>query len=437
MKVSRRVFSSMAIASLVPGCRRGPAGVAGVISAPPAGGGGHDVVVGGTSPQGYASLAGFCDGVPAVTEDEYAQRAQSVATALAGAGLDAIVLEPGPNMLYLAGVRWGRSERPFLCLLRADGSQAWVCPAFEERSAGERLPEGAQVLLWQEHEDPFAVAAGFVGTGAKLAVDSDARGFIYAGLRRHVAGSVVNDAPVASVRLRKTEAELARLRRANEATKAAIAAASSNLQPGMTQSAFAAELTAAQEAAGLEQVWCLALFGPAASFPHGTEDDRALGEDDVVLVDTGGGLHGYRSDVSRTWAVGSASPAFADAWNAVAEAQAAALVKIRDGAPCSAPDTAARSVIEAAGHGAGYEHFTHRLGHGIGLQVHEPPYLRPDNAEVLRPGMTMSNEPGIYVPGAFGVRIEDIVAVTAGGPDVLGPPVGPFDDPLRGHAQGR
>ncbi len=437
MKVSRRAFSSMTMASLLAGCRRGPAGVAGVITAPPAAAPFAPAPAPPVSPNGYDALRGFCDGVPAVGPQEYAARSRDVAAALKTAGLDALVLEPGPNMLYLAGLRWGRSERPFLCLLRADGAQAWVCPAFEQRSAGERLPPGAEVLLWQEHEDPFAIAAGFVGTRSKLAVDSDARGFIYAGLRRHVAGAVVDAGPIASVRLRKTSAELDRLRRANEATKAAIAAAAENLQPGMTQSAFAAELTAAQQAAGLDQVWCLALFGPAASFPHGTEEDRVLGEDDVVLVDTGGGLHGYRSDVSRTWAVGSATPEFAVAWNAVVAAQAAALGQIRDGVSCSAPDAAARSVIDAAGHGAGYEHFTHRLGHGIGLQVHEPPYLRPDNALLLRPGMTMSNEPGIYVPGAFGVRIEDIVAVTRGVPEVLGPPVGPLEDPLRGHAASR
>ncbi|MBV1858070.1 MAG: M24 family metallopeptidase, partial [Nannocystaceae bacterium] len=286
MPLSRRVFSSMTMASLLAGCRRGPAGVAGVIAAPPA----SVPERGGAaaSPSGYAALRGFCDGVPAVSPGEYAARVQRVAAAVKTAGLNAVVLEPGPNMLYLAGVRWGRSERPFLCVLRSDGTQAWVCPAFEQRSAEERLPPGVEVLLWNEHEDPFALVAGLTGVQAKLAVDSDARGFIYAGILRHVSGAVVDDGPIASVRLRKTTVELDRIRRANEATKAAIAAAALKLEPGMTQSAFAAELTAAQEAAGLEQVWCLALFGPAASFPHGTEENRMLAEDDVVLVDTGG-----------------------------------------------------------------------------------------------------------------------------------------------------
>lgn len=428
MKVTRRAFSTMAAASILAGCRRGAA-VSEVIAAPPSLGA-------PPSETGYAMLEGFCEGVAAADAAEYGQRTAAVAAALGAAGLSAVMLEPGPNMEYVAGMRWGRSERPFLWVLRADGSRVWVCPAFEQRSARERLPEGADILLWQEHEDPFAAVARFVGVDAALAVDPDARGFIFEGVRKHVTAARIDDGPVASVRIIKTETELVRLRRANEATKAAIAVAAGRLRPGITQSAFAAELTAAQHAAGLEQVWCLALFGPAASFPHGTRDDRVLAEDDVVLVDTGGSLHGYRSDVSRTWTIGDPGLAVAQAWEAVAAAQAAALEQIRDGVACAEPDARARAVIEAAGHGTGYEHFTHRLGHGIGLQVHEPPYLRPENARVLRPGMTMSNEPGIYVAGSFGVRIEDIVAVTDGAPEVLGPPVGPFEDPLRGHYPG-
>ncbi len=426
-RLSRRSFCAISLAAGVAGCRKGPAGVAGVISpasgSPPV-----------ESARGYAALEGFCDGVVPVAAAEYAQRVESIRAQLDAANLGAVVIEPGSNMQYVAGVEWGRSERAFLWVLRADGGQAWICPAFEQRSAAERVPADAQVLLWQEHEDPMSVAADFVGAGQAVAVDPDARGFIYAGLAAHVPGARVDGEPLSAVRLRKTDAELVRLRRANEATKAAIAAAASRLRPGMTQSAFAAELTRAQQAAGLEQVWCLALFGPAASFPHGTREDRALGRDDVVLVDTGGSLHGYRSDVSRTWTVGTPDGEVRDAWTAVARAQVEALSEIRDGAACGSPDARARAVIEAAGFGRDYEHFTHRLGHGIGLQVHEPPYLRPGSAQILRPGMAMSNEPGLYVPGSFGVRLEDIVVVTAGDAEVLGPPVGPFEDPLAGHA---
>ena len=184
-------------------------------------------------------------------------------------------------------------------------------------------------------------------------------------------------------------------------------------------------MAAAQKAAGLTDVWVLALFGPAASFPHGTHEDRALRPGDVVLVDTGGSLHGYRSDITRTWVLGEPSRDVLRAWDTVAAAQAAALAKMAPGVACAEVDAAARAVIAQAGYGTahGYEAFTHRLGHGIGLQVHEPPYLVTDNDLRLQPGMTMSNEPGIYLPGRFGIRIEDIVAITSSGAEVFGDPV--------------
>ena len=179
----------------------------------------------------------------------------------------------------------------------------------------------------------------------------------------------------------------------------------------------------AQARGGLSDVWVLALFGPNAAFPHGTARDRALQEGDLVLVDTGGSLHGYRSDITRTWALGTPPVAARRAWDVVAAAQRAGLAAIRPGVACADGDAAARAVNEAAGFGSGYQRFTHRLGHGIGLEVHEHPYLVPGSTRILEPGMTMSDEPGIYEPGAFGVRIEDIVAVTDDGCEVFGPQV--------------
>ncbi len=425
------------LSTLAAGCHRRGARAATAIAQPPSRvRSGAKAGTGAANPAlSDAVLAGFCDGVGPVEESERARRREHLAQGLRAAGDDAIVVEPGANMEYVGSVRWGTSERPFLAVLRSDASVAWVCPAFEERSAREQVGEQAEVALWQEHEDPYALAVSLAGgAGAAVAVDPRARGFIFEGLRRHAARTRLDGALLEAARLHKDPRELARLRRANEATKAAIAVAAADLQLGMTQSAFAARLVGAQQAAGLQSVWCLALFGPAASFPHGTREDRALGPGDVVLVDTGGSLHGYRSDVSRTWVPGTATADVREAWMTVAAAQAAALQQIRPGARCRVADEAAREVLAGAGFGAGYEHFTHRLGHGIGLEVHEAPYLRPSNDRVLEAAMTMSNEPGIYVPGAFGIRIEDIVAVTPDGAEVLGPAVGPFEDPLAGHA---
>ncbi|MFO0635188.1 MAG: M24 family metallopeptidase [Nannocystaceae bacterium] len=226
----------------------------------------------------------------------------------------------------------------------------------------------------------------------------------------------------------KRPAELARLRRANEVTKQAIEAVAERVVVGTPQTQIAAWMHEALVAAGMVEPWALALVGASASLPHGSRQDRAVAPGDVVLVDTGASLHGYRSDITRTWVVGEPDAAVRRAWQTVAAAQQAAFAAIRPGVRTGAVDAAARAVMAEAGYGADDRYFTHRLGHGIGLEVHEPPYLVGGGTTELVPGMTMSNEPGIYVPGSFGVRLEDIVLVTRDGVDVFGPPVGPALD---------
>ncbi len=376
----------------------------------------------------FPTLRGFCDGVPAVTGVELEERRERAKRLLKGAGLGALIVEAGPTHGYFAPTRWGQSERPLLMIIPADGAPTWVGPAFEERRLVERLGPGARLLTWQEDVSPYAKASealklSGVGRTAKVAVDPGARGFVIAGLqsslgaRRVTLGGDIVD----GCRMLKGSRELARLRRANEATKAALREAATRLKPGMHEDEFAAVVRAAQQEAGLTDIWALVLFGPNASFPHGTDERRALREDELVLVDTGGALHGYRSDITRTWSIGPVSDELRRAWDTTLQAQSAALAAIRPGVRCAEVDAAARDVITRAGYGEGFSRFTHRLGHGIGLQVHEAPYLRPGNQRALAPGMTMSDEPGIYEPGRFGVRIEDIVAVTEDGAEVFGP----------------
>jgi len=384
----------------------------------------------------WAALDGFCDGIDPPDDRERQQHRQQLQKVLFDTGHDALVVEPGATLQYLGGVRWGRSERPFLLVVPRDGDPWWVVPAFEERKAREQLGE-ARVRVWQEHEDPYARVDEVLReqglTERAVAVDEQLRHFVVQGLRDAMGeGRVVDgSALVQAQRMRKRPAELGRLRRANEATKAALRlVAAEGIRPGMRQSELAVAIRAAQLRAGLTDVWVLALFGPNAAFPHGTAQDRALAEDDLVLVDTGGSLHGYRSDITRTWAPGTVAPRAQQAWSVVASAQRAALDRIRPGVTCGEVDAAARAVIESAGFGSDYERFTHRLGHGIGLEVHEHPYLVRDATQVLEPGMTMSDEPGIYEPGRFGIRIEDIVAVTEDGHEVFGPMVDGLEAPF-------
>jgi Xaa-Pro dipeptidase len=387
----------------------------------------------------FASLTGLLDDVAPPDAAEHRQHLVRVQQHMRVQQIAALVVEAGPAMQYLSGVRWGRSERPLLLVVPAEGAPAWVCPAFELRRAREQIGADVEVLTWEEHRSPYARVSQVLIerelVGEPVAVDPDARTFVAMGMA-DVLGVELLDVttPVVSAcRLVKTPQEIERLRRANEATKLALAAAANHVRPGMRQSELAALVRRAQEVAGLSSVWVLALFGPAAAFPHGTAEDRALEPGELVLVDTGGSLHGYRSDISRTWLpFGHVSEEVRGAWETVRRAQGQAMQKIAPGTPCGAVDAAARAVMREAGHGGDYERFTHRLGHGIGLEVHEPPYLVRDNPLVLRPGMTMSNEPGLYLPGQLGVRIEDIVAVTDDGVELFGPPCGPFDDPFAG-----
>ncbi|MEM9461024.1 MAG: Xaa-Pro peptidase family protein [Myxococcota bacterium] len=380
-----------------------------------------------SAPDPFARLDGFCDGIAPPDGAERAGHRERLQRALYDGGHDALVIEPGATLQYLSGVRWGLSERPFLMVLPRRGEPVWVVPAFEERTAREQTGDTA-IVVWQEHQSPYAQLAAILterGLARRpVAVEPQMRHFVVQGLREVLgAGRVVDGAAwVQAQRMRKQPAELARLRRANEATKAALRQVAAHaVRLGMRQSTLAQQVRLAQQRAGLTDVWALVLFGPNAAFPHGTADDRTLAEGDLVLVDTGGSLHGYRSDITRTWAPSSVSADVRRAWSVVAQAQRAALEQIRPGVPCGAIDAAARAVIEQAGFGADYQRFTHRLGHGIGLEVHEHPYLVKDAVRVLEPGMTMSNEPGIYVPDRFGVRIEDIVAVTDDGHEIFGP----------------
>jgi Xaa-Pro dipeptidase len=382
----------------------------------------------------FAWLHGACEGIAAPDAGEWEAHRAATRTRMRELDIAAVVIEPGASLEWLGGPRWHRSERPLLMVLPREREPLLLCPAFERRTAAERVGELA-VVGWREHEDPFAVlrASAPELERARIAIDPSMRRFVVEGLQHAWPKATVlpGDPVLGPCRIRKQPAELARLRRANEVTQTAIATAAALVEVGTTQEQVAELVTRALLAAGLGDPWTLALVGPNASFPHGTGSSRTVTAGDVVLVDTGASLHGYRSDITRTWVIGDPSDAIVRAWTAVAAAQKAALATIRPGVRAREVDAAARAVILEAGFGPDDRYFTHRLGHGIGLEVHEPPYLVGGNELVLEPGMTMSDEPGIYVPDAFGVRHEDIVAVTADGVEVFGALSGPIGDPFR------
>jgi Xaa-Pro dipeptidase len=373
----------------------------------------------------FADLEDRSQGLEPISAEEKAARVQRLAGLLEAQGMDGLLVEPGATLRYLSDVSWGTSERLFALVVLADGSTFWVVPSFEVPRARKRIGEGADVLGWDEHEYAFEPLAAELRRRDvdRLAIDPRARAFVAQNLMYEFGlGSVLpGTGIVRDLRGAKDAHELELMRAANEATKDAILAVSERMQPGITDREFGALIRTAQSRLGLRGVWVLPLFDESASYPHGSPEGRVLEPGDTVLVDTGGSYHGYQSDITRTWVHGAApGPELTRGWNAVREAQRRAFETIRPGLPCKAIDAAARAAIEAAGYGSGYETFAHRLGHGIGLEGHEEPYLDGGSEVILAPGMTFSDEPGIYLPGEFGVRIEDIVVVTADGADVFG-----------------
>lgn len=364
-----------------------------------------------------------------IREEERAARRARLGKILTQRGVDAFVCEGGATMTYLAGVSWGKSERAFALVVLADGSHLWICPAFEAEKArlsiaGPGKPGGA-IVTWDEHEyawKPFAAALRERRV-ERVAVDPALRVFIADELAREHGRERVQlgRAEVIALRAAKDAHELELLRRANELTQAAIVAASQHIRLGMTGAEAGRLISAAQQKLGLVDVWRLALVGAAAAYPHGDNSSVKLQRGDFFLVDTGGSFHGYQSDNTRTWCVeGQPSSEQLRAWNAVRDAQRHAFEALRPGVACGDIDRVARASLVRSGYGEGYQHLTHRLGHGIGLEGHEDPYFDGGSEVRLEPGMTLSDEPGIYVYGSFGVRLEDIVVVTADGADSFG-----------------
>jgi Xaa-Pro dipeptidase len=375
----------------------------------------------------FSELSFAAADVEPISLDERRARVGRLASMLAEAEIGAFLCEPGSTLSYLTGVGGGRSERLFGLVVFADGSLLWVAPSFEVERMRELVADGpgGELLGWDEHEYAYRpLAAELAERGAKsLALEPQIRFLFVNGMMQAMGREQVVNGGDLVQRLRgvKDAHELALLRRANELTVRAFGAVEQRVEPGMTARQVAQLITRAQEKQGLTGIWNLTLVGPNAAEPHGRTDDAPIAKGDVLLIDTGGALHGYQSDNTRTWCVGGRVPdEVRRVWDTVHDARMAAFEAMHPGALCREVDAAARAVVERAGFGAGYTTFTHRLGHGIGLDGHEPPYFDGGDPTPLEPGMTFSNEPGIYLRGRFGVRLENIVAITEDGAECFG-----------------
>ncbi len=367
-------------------------------------------------------------GEPApISEAELAERRSKAQRLMAERKLDALFLEPGANLLYFSGIRWGRSERLFGMLLPKTGAPVFIAPAFEANRAEAQIAHRFEIRAWQEDESPYRLIADTLGglgvrTGT-VAIDETARYFVPHELGHAAPALIVTIADEVTHLCRgvKSAHEIEIMRYANRLTLEAYRTALATLHEGMTQAELSQAVVAAFRKAGYDG-YALVLFGESSAYPHGLPQPRSLQAGQNVLVDGGCNVLGYESDMTRTVVFGTPAAEHERVFEIVRRAQAAALAAAAPGRKAGEVDAAARKVITDAGFGPDYRFFTHRLGHGIGLEGHEWPYLVRGSEVVLQPGMSFSDEPGIYQYGKFGVRTEDVMAITEKGAELLTPP---------------
>ncbi len=349
-------------------------------------------------------------------------------------GLDAVVLIGGTSLVYFTGIRWWNSERLFICVLPRKGAPFYVCPAFEEERAREQMrqaPGGkdSRVYSWQEDESPYPLLAqGLKDLGwlsGKLGIEERVT-FVFADeLRRaNPAFETVSATPVtAGCRAAKSAAELALMQLANNVTLQVYEAAWKSILtsgPGITNRQVSEWIGAAYEQIGFPGDASCQVDAYSA-LPHGSVEPQTIREGSLVLIDDGCTVEGYESDITRSFVLGKPTDRMKTVFDVVHRAQSAALAAAKPGVACGAVDAAARKVIDEAGFGPGYTHFTHRVGHGIGMDGHEWPYLVKGNAKLLEAGMTFSDEPGVYLRGEFGIRLEDDMVLTTEGARLFTP----------------
>lgn len=391
-------------------------------------------------PQSIASLQSMRDQATPISVEERRSRVAKAQELMGVNRIDALMLTGGTSLVYFTGLRWGLSERLLSVVVPKTGTPFVVCPAFEEDRAREQLeggPLGANVdvFTWHEHENPYELIASGLGdrglrTGS-LGVEETVR-FVFsdgvakaAPALRIVSGTTVT----AGCRVVKDAHELELMRLASAVTLKAYEAAYNALEEGMTQDDFRSLVSNAHQRLGFSGGAGVQV-GEYSALPHGSLTPQVIREGSILLIDGGCTVEGYRSDLSRTFVLGQPTEKMKTVFAIELEAQTAALNAARPGVPCEAVDAAARKVITDAGYGPDYEYFTHRVGHGIGMDGHEWPYLVRGNTLPLEPGMTFSDEPGIYLPGEFGVRLEDDMVITENGAELMTPQSPSLENPF-------
>ncbi len=384
------------------------------------------------------ALSSLNTGAVAITVAERLARIAKLRGLMQAQGVGALIVESGPTLDYFTGVQWWRSERITAAILPADGDPIIVTPAFEEPSVRESLAIPAEVRPWNEDEDPTAFLARGLSdrklSAGKVAFEATTRLFIVDGVRRANPDLVVVSgvALVNACRQIKSPAELALMQVANDITLAALRYVHGQVQAGMATHDIAELMDKTSGTLGGASEFSLVLLNEASAYPHGSKQAQSVRDGSVILMDCGCQVHGYQSDMSRSWVFGTPTAKQRKVWETVRRGQDVALETAKIGVPVGAIDDAVRAFYEKEGWGPGYHlpGLPHRTGHGIGLEGHESPYLVHGDMTPLQAGMCFSDEPGLYIPGEFGIRLEDCWHMTESGPKLFSPLAESFDNPV-------
>jgi Xaa-Pro dipeptidase len=349
----------------------------------------------------------------------------------------ALLVESGSTLDYFTGVQWHLTERVTAAVIPASGPTVIVTPFFEQPTIHEMLQVPADIRTWQEDENPFELIAKAVKGAAAgpLAVEANTRFYVLDAVTKALGNQrqlIPGDALVRSCRMFKSPAELELMQIANDVTLAALRYVHAHIELGMRTADVSELMDHTSAALGAEPEFSMALLNEASAFPHGSKVVQTVRNGSVVLMDCGCVVHGYQSDISRTWVVGEPTARQREVWDTVKRGQELALETAKIGIPTGNIDKAVRAFYEQKGWGKNYAlpGLSHRTGHGIGLDGHEAPYLVRNDQTALQAGMCFSDEPGIYIPGEFGIRLEDCWHMTDQGPKLFTPLAKSIDDPV-------
>jgi Xaa-Pro dipeptidase len=399
---------------------------------------GVGMAAGGAMARPGPELADMTVNARPITPAEHERRIEKAQSLMQAQGIDALLLEAGSALTYFTGVRWWRSERFTGAIIPVEGEIAFVTPYFEEPSVRESMAVGDDVRTWHEHQDPYVRVAEILADrgleSGRLAIEETVRYFIVDGVRAAARGFdlLPGDAVTRGCRMYKSPAELALMQLANDVTLAAYRHVHDRLETGMRPAEISALMNEATRTLGGEPAFAMVLLNEASAYPHGTDEPQALRQGSVILMDCGCSVHDYQSDISRTWVFGEPTKRQREVWNTVRRGQELALETATVGTPAGKVDAVVRSYYEELGYGPGYDTpgLSHRLGHGIGMDGHEPVNFVQGETTPLAPGMCFSNEPGLYIYGEFGVRLEDCLYISDDGPRLFTPLSKSIDEPF-------